>query len=89
MVQLAAIRRKRQNWKACHVLQDSLQPFSLSSQYALTSTCCSHPARTENILWDVIPASDCDYHRQSFSPRTVIDWNTLLQEVDGRQAWNC
>ena len=39
------------------------------------------PTRTENMLAYFIPSSYRDYHRNSFFPRTVREWNILPQEV--------
>jgi len=35
------------------------------------------PTRTENTFAYMILSSVCNYHLQSFNPRTVRDWNTL------------
>ena len=37
------------------------------------------PTHTENMFAYMIPSSVCNYHLQSFYPRTVRDWNTLLE----------
>jgi len=39
------------------------------------------PTRTENTTAHNIPSSRCDYHRFSFFPRTVQEWNTLPEHV--------
>ena len=39
------------------------------------------PTRTENTTAYNIPSSRCDYHRFSFFPRTVWEWNTLPEHI--------
>ena len=49
----------------------------------LTSKFHLQLTRTENMFAFNIPSTtcSCDYHLQSFFPRTFRDWNTLPQEV--------
>jgi len=38
------------------------------------------PTRTDNMFAYMVPSSACNYHLRSFYyPRTVRDWNTLLE----------
>ena len=56
---------------SCHVKQCRPQTrIPLTSKFHLQPTC------TENMFAYNIPSSSCDYHLQSFFPRTVRDWNT-------------
>ena len=50
--------------------------YQLVSPYTLTSKFYLQPTLRIFCL-----SSSCDYHLQSFFPRTVRDWNTLPQEV--------
>jgi len=53
----------------------------VSIRIPLTLKFHPQPTRTENMFAYNIPSSNCDYHLQSYFPRTVRDWNTLPQEL--------
>ena len=54
---------------------------AIDANRILSSKQHNTPTRTENTLAYHIPQSRTEYHRNSFYPRTIHDWNLLPESV--------
>ena len=54
---------------------------AIDASHILSSKQHDTPTRTENTLAYHIPQSRTEYHRNSFYPRTIRDWNLLPESV--------
>ena len=54
---------------------------AIDASHILSSKQHNTPTRTENTLAYHIPQSRTEYHRNSFYPRTIRDWNLLPESV--------
>ena len=74
-----AVRRKNARLAMLYKIQNDLVKIDRGKY--LEPKCHRFPTRKENSHAFVVPTSDRDYHKYSFFPRTIREWNVLPESI--------
>ena len=81
-----SLARRRQHARLSMMYKIHHNLVAVDASQILTSKHHTTPTRTENSLSYHIPQSRTDYHRNSFFPRTIRDWNLLPESAVTSQS---